>query len=105
MTASSENTEYPKTGDRKPTILLIGLGYGYLRLLYELAVNLAESSALYYLVGILIGLHALQFWIKKTRAAGQTPTSAVTTSQAIVLTILVVALVMDAGRLLITLTS
>lgn len=50
------------TQSKQPLIIYIGFGYAILRVVYEAAFNLAESTSIYHLVGLTVGLFELKSW-------------------------------------------
>ena len=80
---------------KQPLIIYIGLGYATLRLVYEALVNLTNSTSIYYLAALAVGLFALKSWRDKS---GDPQSELVPTLRTAALAIMIIALAMDAAR-------
>ena len=83
---------------KQPLIIYVALGYAALRTVYEALFNLPESTSIYYLIGLTIGLVGLKLWHDKT---DDSQSELKSTIQTIGLAIIVIALAADAARFMI----
>ncbi len=91
--------------NNKTKALWCALAYAYLRFAYELLVNFPDSTSLVYLLGMIIGLHGLQFWLRHTSQQSDQEATLANNVQTIALVIICIALVMDAARFTLGLLS
>ncbi len=89
----------------KTTTLWCALAYAYLRLAYELLFNSAHSTSVFYLLGMMVGMHGLQYWLSRTAKQPDQKSMAADNAQTIALAIICIALLMDAARCTLELLS